>query len=133
MQQKIHYQKHNSNQKNERGMKKIQWLPILICVTIFAIITPILPWIAALVGMMEQGKGPDDPSYAGIPFLIANWASLLLRVYPTVTDLNGDIGYDAGKALFSIPVIIVNGLGWALIGFIIGLVISAVKGKRDDS
>lgn len=114
------------------GRFKILWTPVLVFVILFAFVAVALPLAAFIVAIAEQGEGPDDPLLTEIIFPIANWPSLLTKTYPMFGDENGVTGYDILKGLFYPPTLIANGLGWGLIGFLIGLGISAIMslGKK---
>jgi len=60
-------------------------------------------------------------------FYIANWPSLLLKIYPVSNVINGMIEYNVELGFFHPLVILVNTIGWGLIGFIVGCLILIIK------
>lgn len=63
-------------------------------------------------------------------FYLSNWPSILLRVYPTLTDSTGNVGLNAPKAFVSPTTIIVNSIPWLIIGYTILVVIIKKMKKR---
>ena len=101
----------------------------------FIIFFPVLSWIFLFIGFFvaltfEQGLAGGGPYLSGILMTIANWPSLLLNIYPTYTDMHGIVGYDIQRGLFHPLVIIANVIGWGLFGFIVGLIISVIKERK---
>jgi hypothetical protein len=91
--------------------------------------------VALILGFMiamtvEQGLAGGGPYLSEILFYIANWPSLLLKIYPTITTMHGTVVHSVEHGFFNPLIIISNAIGWTSVGFIIGLIISAVKGKR---
>jgi len=60
-------------------------------------------------------------------FSIANWPSLLLKIYPVSNVINGMIEYNVELGFFHPLVILVNAVGWGLIGFIVGSLLLIIK------
>ncbi|MBN1693767.1 hypothetical protein JW879_00015 [candidate division WOR-3 bacterium] len=60
-------------------------------------------------------------------FYIANWPSLIFDLYP-VSEIDGRYNIEAG--FFNPLVMTVNAVGWGIIGFIVGFIISL---KRPDT
>jgi hypothetical protein len=115
------------------GRFRILWTPVLMFVIIFAFIAIALPFAASVSGIVAMTGSPEEPDLFAILFPIANWPSLLTRTYPMFVDENGVAGYDILKGLYHPLTLIANGLGWGLIGFVIGIGISAlmsIKKKR---
>jgi len=63
-------------------------------------------------------------------FLTSNWPSYIVGVYRGYHMINDVKIYDAGYRLFYPVTILVNTIGWGLVGFVVGLIILAVKGRR---
>ena len=101
----------------------------------FIIFFPVLSWIFLFIGFFvaltfEQGLAGGGPYLSGILFYIANWPSLLLEIYPTITTMHGTVVHSVERGFFNPFVIIVNAIGWGFIGFLVGLTISAIKGRK---
>jgi hypothetical protein len=126
----------NSNQKNERAMKifRSKARIILFFAGIFVGASCFLPFFAMFFAAIGQGgKGRFVEVMARIDFALvvfANWPNFLLRTFPTKQIVGGGETYAPGIALLSAKVHGINAIGWALFGFIIGLIISAVKERR---
>ena len=92
----------------------------------------VFPHIVAFIGFTRQGDKPSEVfnNFINGLFIFANWPSFLLKIYPYVIDLDGEVVWDIGNGLINPIVIIVNAIGWGLIGFVVGLIISAVKGRK---
>lgn len=56
-------------------------------------------------------------------FFIANWPSLLLKIYPVSNVINGVIEYNVESGFFNPLVMLVNAVGWGLIGLVVGSLI----------
>ncbi len=63
-------------------------------------------------------------------FYLANWPSVLTKIFPVSLRSDGVIGYDIIHWIRNPKVIFTNAVGWGLIGFAVGLIISAVKGRK---
>jgi len=71
--------------------------------------------------------GEDYVNVGANLFYIANWPSLLLKIYPVSNVINGMIEYNVELGFFHPLVILVNTIGWGLIGFIVGCLILIIK------
>jgi hypothetical protein len=67
--------------------------------------------------------GEDYVKVGSNLFYIANWPSLLLKIYPVSNVINGVIEYNVESGFFHPLVMLVNAIGWGLIGLIIGSLI----------
>ena len=63
-------------------------------------------------------------------FGVANWPSILLKIYPLLVGRSGGVGYDATKALFNPIVILVNSIPWIILGYIILFIVLKRKQRR---
>lgn len=107
-------------------MKSINRRIILISIGIYVLMSIALPWIIFIPLMAFQGAASGVIADRIIVFV--NWPSFLLGVYPTFTVQGGDEVIEF--TLMDPMVYLVNAIGWGIVGFIIGLIISAVKGRR---
>jgi len=60
-------------------------------------------------------------------FYIANWPSLLLKIYPVSNVIDGAIEYNVESGFFHPLVMLVNAVGWGLIGLIVGSLLLIIK------
>lgn len=108
-------------------------LPIIISLIFFSFLSFVLPWITAFSCMKVQGRGPNEVSLCDFLFPVANWPSLLINIYPSSTIKKEMIGYDIGSGLFNPSVIIINAIGWIIVGFFVGLIVSIVLKQRKNA
>jgi hypothetical protein len=85
-----------------------------------------LPWIIFIPLMACQGSTSNV--IADRIIILVNWPSFLLGVYPIFITQSGDEIIEF--TLIDPKVYLVNAIGWGIVGFIVGLTISAVKGRR---
>ncbi|MCK4234155.1 hypothetical protein KAX75_06980 [candidate division WOR-3 bacterium] len=112
-------------------MKIKEWKRIIILSLIFFVSLSIaLPFYTLIADMAMWGTYHKGLSIADMLFHLTNWFSILLKIYPTVVSVDGKIVYDAGAGLFHPLVIIANAIGWGLIGFVVGLIISVIKDRK---
>lgn len=105
--------------------------PIVFSIIFFLILPCVFMFIVACLAMtFEQGLTGGGPYLSDHLFNLANWPSLFLKIYPTIITMHGTKVYSVERGIFNPLVIIVNAIGWGIPGFIIGLIISAVKGRR---
>jgi hypothetical protein len=71
--------------------------------------------------------GEDYVKVGGNLFYIANWPSLLLKIYPISNVTNGVIEYNVESGFFHPLVMLVNAIGWGLIGLIVGSLLLIIK------
>lgn len=71
---------------------------------------------------------PLAEMFSDILMYVGNWPSLLLKKYPYVLSMDGEVVYE-GSGWISLGTFIINLLGWGLVGFIIGYVIRKKKSK----
>ena len=94
----------------------------------------ILPWgflfSGIFVGMFFLSALPGGANLSKILIYIANWPSLLFKIYPFIITPRGKVVWDVGRGLIHPLVILFNAIGWGLIGFIVGLIISVIKGRK---
>jgi len=76
-------------------------------------------WGLTLSEMLENPKSREVTF-----FYIANWPSLIFDLYP-VFEIDGRYNIEAG--FFNPLVMTVNAIGWGIIGFIVGFIISLKK------
>jgi len=67
--------------------------------------------------------GEDYVNVGANLFYIANWPSLLLKIYPISNITNGTVEYNVESGFFHPLVMLVNVIGWGLIGLIVGSLI----------
>jgi len=71
--------------------------------------------------------GEDYVNVGGNLFYIANWPSLLLRIYPVSNVTNRMVEYNVEAGFFHPLVMLVNAVGWGLIGLIVGSLLLIIK------
>jgi len=71
--------------------------------------------------------GEDYVNVGANLFYIANWPSLLLKIYPVSNVINGMIEYNVELGFFHPLVILVNTIGWGLIGLIVVCFLLIIK------
>ncbi len=71
--------------------------------------------------------GEDYVNVGANLFYIANWPSLLLKIYPISNVTNGLIEYNVEIGFFNPLVMLVNAIGWGLIGLVVGSLILIKK------
>ena len=71
--------------------------------------------------------GEDYVNVGANLFYIANWPSLLIKIYPVSNVINGVVEYNVETGFFHPLVILVNAIGWGLIGLIVGCFILIIK------
>jgi len=103
-------------------MENRKRIKLIIFTIIFSLI---LYWILIFVDISfnmfyEQAFGGGWPGVSGVLFYIASWPSLLLKVNPTLLE----------NSFFNRLVITLNSTGWAVIGFVVGAIISTKKPER---
>ena len=59
-------------------------------------------------------------------FHLANWPTLLLKIYPFVISLNGEVVYK-GMEWMTPKIFMINVLGWGSVGLLIGLLFKKIK------
>jgi hypothetical protein len=98
------------------------------------IIFQVLPWglnfIAFVIGMFIEGAFALYPYISGTILYIANWPSFLMGIFPTTTSVDGKVVIEAGEGIFDPSVILYNSIGWAIVGLIVGIIISVIKFKK---
>ena len=101
-----------------------------VFIVFFILFSFVLPFFAVAICMVAQGyyKGPEV-FLCYFCMWLANLPSFLLKIYPYIV-VNGEVVWDVGRGLIHPLVILVNAIGWALFGFIVGLIISAIKGRK---
>ena len=108
-------------------LKKALFLAIILFFSSF-----FFPFFAILFGLIMNADIGIGAFISELIFRIANWPSMMLRIYPTVIDTAGQVVYDVGNALFSPLVIFVNAIGWTFLGLIIGLIITVIKKRKTN-
>jgi len=104
---------------------------VIFCIIFFLILPCVFMFIAGCLAMtFEQGLAGGGPYLSDILFNLANWPNLFLKIYRTIITMHGTEVYSVERGIFNPLVIIVNTIGWGMVGFIIGLIISAVKGRK---
>jgi len=71
--------------------------------------------------------GEDYVNVGGNLFYIANWPSLLLKIYPVSNLMNEVVEYNVEAGFFHPLVMLVNAIGWGLIGIIVGSLLLIIK------
>ena len=71
--------------------------------------------------------GEDYVNVGANLFYIANWPSLLLKIYPVSNVINGVVEYNVESGFFHPLVMLVNAIGWGLMGLIVGCLILIIK------
>jgi hypothetical protein len=71
--------------------------------------------------------GEDYVNVGANLFYIANWPSLLLKIYPISNVIDGVVEYNVELGFFHPLVILVNAIGWGLIGLIVGCFLLILK------
>jgi len=71
--------------------------------------------------------GEDYVNVGANLFYIANWPSLLLKMYPISNVTNGIIEYNVESGFFHPLVMLVNVIGWGLIGLVVGSLLLIIK------
>jgi len=71
--------------------------------------------------------GEDYVNVGGDLFYIANWPSLLLKIYPVSNVIDGVVEYNVEAGFFHPLVILVNTIGWGVIGLIVGSLLLIIK------
>jgi hypothetical protein len=107
----------------------------IIIIPISIIFFPILSWILLFMSLflaatLYQGSAGEILQPTDILFIIANWPSFLLKIYPTYITSYGKVAIDLERGIFNSSVIIYNSIGWALIGFVVGLIVWITKRKK---
>jgi hypothetical protein len=106
---------------------------VLLTIIFFLFLPCILTFIAVFFALLiEQALAGGGPYVSEILMYIANWPSLVLKIYPTITTMHGTKVYSLEHGLLDPLAIIVNAIGWGLVGFIIGLIISVIKGRKKE-
>lgn len=100
---------------------------LIFLVVFFVLLSLILPFIAFIVGIVQSGEAGEGPYLSDILCYVANWPTLLLKIYPCILSLDGKIVYALDKALFNPLIIIINALGWGMIGLVIGILLKFWK------
>ncbi len=100
-------------------------------VIFFILLSLIFPFITFFVGLLQSGEAGADIYLSDILASLANWPALLLKIYPSVVSLDGEIVYALDRALFNPLIIIINALGWGLIGFVVGILLKFWKRYRN--
>ena len=96
----------------------------------FILLSFVLPILAIVFCMLNQGSASKIVYFRCLfAVYIANWPSFLLKIYPYIV-VDGEKVWDFGSGLIHPLVILVNALGWGLFGFIVGVIISAIKGRK---
>jgi hypothetical protein len=111
-------------------MKLYRWKRIVVIwIIVFACVPLFLNFYAMGESLALNAAYIQGPTPGSVLYTIANWPSMSICLYPTITTTEGEVVPD-GAAIFNPFVIIVNAIAWAIPGFIIGLIVSAVKGRR---
>lgn len=94
---------------------------VIYSVIIFLIFSFVFPHSIIIIDFARQGDRPSEryENFIDIIFAVANWPSLLLRICPV-----------NAFAHFGIASIIINGIGWGLVGFIIGLFAAGIRNLK---
>jgi hypothetical protein len=93
-------------------------------IVFFIIFFVILLWLMKFWGLTLSLMFQKPTSREVTLFYIANWPSLIFDLYP-VSEIDGRYNIEAG--FFNPLVMTVNAIGWGIIGFIVGLIISLKK------
>jgi hypothetical protein len=80
-------------------------------------------WDLSTSVFLEFPYGEDYVKVGGNLFYIANWPSLLLKIYPVSNVIDSAIEYNVESGFFYPLVIMVNAIGWGLKGLIVGSLI----------
>lgn len=90
----------------------------------YIILAVTLLWLMKFWGLTLSGMFQKPTSREVTLFYIANWPSLIFDLYP-VSAIDGRYNIEAG--FFNPLVMTVNAIGWGIIGFIVGFIISLKK------
>lgn len=104
-------------------------------IVFFIIFFVILSWLMSFWDLsLDEFLGERDYwGKGGSLFYIANWPSLIFKLYPLSSTNSGSIEYNIEEGLFNPLVIVANTIGWTIIGLIVGLIISLKKPEVDIS
>jgi len=80
-------------------------------------------WDLSTYVFLEDPYGELRVKVGGNLFYIANWPSLLLKIYPISNVVNDVVKYNVESGFFHPLVMLVNAIGWGLIGLIVGSLI----------
>ncbi len=114
--------------KNKYMKKKISKKAKLIITVVLFFIG--LLWILKFWDLSTSvflSVGEDYVNVGANLFYIANWPSLLLKIYPVSNVINGVVEYNVETGFFHPLVMLVNAIGWGLIGLIVGLLTLIMK------
>jgi Na+-driven multidrug efflux pump len=112
-------------------MKHIHRNLVVSFMIYFAFASPFLSIYSLFASLSQQGNGDKVGHYHSLlSFYLANWPSILVKVYPTITSFKNEPDYDLGRGFYHPGVILINAIGWALIGGIWGLIWSGVLKTR---
>jgi hypothetical protein len=96
----------------------------------FALASPFFSNYALFAIRTELGNGSELDHYNFVfSFLLANWPSLLLKIYPMVPYNNYYI-YNIEKGFIHPGVILINAIGWGMVGGLFGLLWAGVGKMR---
>ncbi len=71
--------------------------------------------------------GEDYVNVGANIFYIANWPSLLLKLYPISNVIDGVVEYNVESGFFHPLLMLVNAIGWGLIGLVVGSLLLIIK------
>ena len=71
--------------------------------------------------------GEDYVNEGANLFYIANWPSLLLKIYPISNVTNRVVEYNVETGFFHPLVMLINAIGWGLIGLVVGALLLIIK------
>jgi hypothetical protein len=89
---------------------------IIVLISAFVVISIILPFAVVYICIGDSGKAEASIACKSL-FFLTNWPSILLKIYPFTTDMNGEKVFDVAGSFFDFRVIVINFFGWCFLGF----------------
>lgn len=112
-------------------MKVTQRNRPIVFALLFFLISFALPFLAVAFCMLLQARADRISLYASnFVFFLANWPSILLNLYPTITGPYGTTAYDLDHGFLNYKVITANAFGWSLVGLIFGSIMTIIKERK---
>jgi len=73
-----------------------------------------------------------DPFFNWL-FIVGNWPSIILGIYPMLAGSSGAVGYDAARAIFNPLVVLANSIPWIIVGFAILYFVERKRRKKKQN
>lgn len=87
-----------------------------------------LSFLSFMLAIAQFGLSGEPPLIAELLFSVAHWPSVITKTFPYDIS-NGEIAYN-GSGYFRLMTIGVNAIGWGILGFLVGLIISICRSRR---